>query len=186
MSSIQFDISRLVPKFIYSDRNGYALSKAIERAFEYVADAVEAGIALIMDVDTMPEWRLDELAHEYNCLYDYTADIDIKRNWIRNAMPYYSLYGTVAGVLQYLEGRFDSAKVEEWWQYDGDPFHFRIILTGEYSDEAALWAEKAAAATKNVRSVLDYIQFNSVTVAADLNVAASVCGIDITDEIVMV
>ena len=186
MNTIKFDISRLVPRFLYNDKNGYAASKAIEAAFQYVTNAVEEAISILKDVDAMPEWRLDELAHEYNCLYDYTADIDIKRNWIRNAMPYYSLYGTAAGVLQYLEGRFDSAKVEEWWQYDGDPFHFRIILTGEYSDEAALWAEKAAEVTKNVRSVLDYIQFNSVTVAADLNVAASVCGIDITDEIVMV
>ena len=29
MSKITFDISRLVPRFLYKDKNGYAISKAI-------------------------------------------------------------------------------------------------------------------------------------------------------------
>ena len=158
MSSIHFDISRLVPKFIYSDRNGYALSKAIERAFEYVADAVEAGIALIMDVDTMPEWRLDELAHEYNCLYDYTADVEVKRVWIRDAVPLYSKYGTPSAIYRYLSGYFDEIEVEENWQYDGDPYHFRVTVSGEWNPANEAWARRAIEAAKNVRSTLDALR----------------------------
>ncbi len=63
--NITFDIGRLVPRFLYTDKNGYAAAKAIEAAFQYVKDAVEEAISIVKDVDAMPEWRLDELDREY-------------------------------------------------------------------------------------------------------------------------
>ena len=185
MSNITFDIKRLVPKYIYNDKNGYALSKAIERAFQYVADRVEKGLAILQDPDKMPEWRLDELAEDYNILYDYNADIEVKRNWIKNAREYYSIYGTAAGIVQYLEAVFDTVNLEEWWEYGAEPFHFRVTVTGEWSYELDEWAKKSIARAKNVRSVLDAIIFNSGGVEIPLYVAAAVTGIDITDEVQM-
>ena len=185
MSNITFDIKRLVPRFIYADRNGYALSKAIERAFEYVAEKVEEGLAILKDPDEMPEWRLDELAEDYNILYDYTAEIEVKRNWIKNAMDFYSIYGTPAGIVQYLQAVFDTVTLEESWEYGADPFHFRVTVTGEWSSEVDEWAKKSIERAKNVRSVLDTIIFNSGGAEIPLNVAAAVCGLDITDEVQM-
>ena len=182
MSNITFDIKRLVPKYIYNDQNGYALSKAIERAFQYVADRVEEGLAILQDPDKMPEWRLDELAEDYNILYDYNADIEVKRNWIKNAREYYSIYGTAAGIVQYLEAVFDTVNLEEWWEYGAEPFHFRVTVTGEWSEENDAWAKKAIEATKNVRSVLDNIIFNSGSTETTLYVAAAACGVEIVDE----
>lgn len=177
--TIDFDIRRLVPQFLYSDRNGYALCMAIQAAFEYVAEKVEEGIAILQDVDAMPEWRLDELAWEYNILYDYSADVETKRGWIRNAAQAYSLYGTPAGVMQYLEATFDSVRLEEWWEYEGDPYHFRVTVDGEYNEENEAWAMKAANTAKNVRSVLDEIIFNSGNVTVPMYVGAAVIGVEI-------
>ncbi len=177
--TIDFDIKSLVPQFLYSDRNGYALCMAIQAAFEYVAEKVEEGIAILQDVVAMPEWRLDELAWEYNILYDYSADVETKRGWIRNAAHSYSLYGTPAGVMQYLEATFGSAVLEEWWEYGGDPYHFRVTVDGEYNEENKAWAMKAANTAKNVRSVLDEIIFNSGNVTVPMYVGAAVIGVEI-------
>lgn len=185
MSNITFDIKRLVPRYIYNDKNGYAICKAIERAFQYVAEKVEDGLAILQDPDEMPEWRLDQLAKDYNILYDYTADIEVKRNWIKNATEYYSIYGTAAGIIKYLEAVFDTVSLEEWFEYGADPFHFRVTVTGEWSDEVDDWAKKSIARVKNVRSVLDTIIYNSGGATIPLNVAAAICGIEITDEIQM-
>ena len=155
MSKITFDIKRLVPTFIYSDRNGYALSKAIERAFQYVAKKVEEGLAILQDPDSMPEWRLDELAEDYNILYDYNADIEVKRDWVKNAIPYYRIYGTPEAIVQYLTGYFDSVELEEWFEYAADPFLFRLTVDGTWTPETEAWARKAIERAKNVRSVLD-------------------------------
>lgn len=180
-----FDIARLIPRYIYADKNGYALAKAIERAFQYVVDKVEDGIAALQDPDTMPEWALDHLAEEYNILYDYAAPVESKRDWIRNAVNYYSIYGTPAAIVAYLGAKFSSVDVQEWWEYGADPYHFQVVVTGEWSEAADDWARKAVAAVQNTRSVLDNIIFNSGGVEIPLYVAAAVTGIDITHDVYM-
>ena len=181
MSAIAFDIKRLVPRFLYQDKNGYAICKAVEAAFQYVSGRTQDGIDCVLDVDKMPEWRLDEMAWELDCLYEYDADIESKRIWIKNAAPYYSLYGTVAGVKQYIEGRFENVDVQEWWQYDGDPYHFRVVVDGEWTEENVEWAQKAVDTTKNVRSALDGIIFSSGSTEADAYVGVFVGGIYIQE-----
>ena len=180
-----FDVQKWVPKFILGDKNGFALAKAIEAAMQQMNDIIKQGIDCLRDYDTMPEWRLDELAWETNCLYDYNAEIETKREWIKNAAEYYAKYGTVTATIKYLEGRFDTVNVNEWWQYDGDPYHFQVVVTGEWSEEAAIWAEKAVGATKNVRSILDGIQFSSGEATIQVYAAAAACGVDIEETAVM-
>lgn len=176
---MDFNINALVPRFIRRDKNGYALTRAIEAGMKDFLAVAQLGLDTVSNVDTMPEWRLDELAWEYNILYDYSADVETKRGWIRNAAQSYSLYGTPAGVMQYLEATFDSVRLEEWWEYGGDPYHFRVTVDGEYNEENEAWAMTAANTAKNVRSVLDEIIFNSGSTTVPLYVGAAVFGVEI-------
>ncbi len=150
-----FDVNRFVPRFILEDKNGYAVAKAIEAAVQYMNNAVLAGVKCIADYDTMPEWRLDELAWELNCLYDFKADLNKKRTWIKNAIPLYRLWGTPQAIYRYISGYFDTVELEEHWVYGGEPYHFRVTVNGEWTPENEAWARKAIATAKNVRSVLD-------------------------------
>lgn len=164
-----FKIEQFVPRFILNDRNGYAIAKAIEAGLRDMNAVALEGFQCVSDYDTMPEWRLDELAWEYNCLYDYGVDIEQKRAWIRDARPLYRLFGTPQAVYKYLSGYFDGIEVEENWQYDGAPYHFRVTCDGEWTPENEAWARKAIAAAKNVRSVLDTLRLGcqaSIAIAA--------------------
>lgn len=152
---IAFDIKQIVPRFLLRDKNGKAMAHAIEAALRAMNGVVETGVELIATVGTMPEWRLDELAWEYNCLYDFSASIEEKRRWIREAIPIYRVYGTVKALYNYLEGVFDEVEVEENWQYGSDPHHFRVTVGGEWTDAKEAWADRAIEAAKNARSVLD-------------------------------
>ena len=172
-----FDIEKWTPKFILNDRNGYALAKAIEAGLQSMNDSVLEGFKCIADYDTMPEWRLDELAWEYDCLYDYNADVASKREWIRNASQLYLAYGTPAGIAQYLMGVFDHVVIEEGADYDADPFHFRVILTGVFSEASDAWAKKAIAEVKNVRSVLDGVHFRGNKSTASMWIMAGVASL---------
>lgn len=151
-----FSIGRLVPKFIMEDRNGCALAKATEKALEILCETAQTGVDTVLDVEKMPEWRLDEMAWELGCLYDYTAVIEDKRKWIRNATPLYALRGTPQAIYDYIPSSFDII-MEEAWQYDGDPFHFRITVFSEWSAQKETWLHKAVEQAKNARSVLDDI-----------------------------
>lgn len=156
---IEFDIKSLVPAFIMQDKEGYAMAKAIEAALKYFLEHIQQGLDCIQNPEKMPEWRLDELAWEYNIPYDYTADIEIKREWVRNAHTLSHLYGTPEGIVQYMGGYFDEAALEEAWQYGGDPFHFRVLFGGSWTPEKVAWATRAINMVKNVRSVLDSYTF---------------------------
>lgn len=150
-----FDLRQIFPRFILRDKNGYAMAKAIEAALNYFLAQSQEGLDTLQDVDKMPEWRLDEMAWEMNCLYDETAAVEVKREWIRNAIPLYSIWGTKASVLEYLKGYFGEIELEENWQYEGEPFHFRVTVGGEWTPKNEAWARKAIDRAKNVRSVLD-------------------------------
>jgi len=155
-----FDVTKFLPSFILNDTNGRALAKAIEAGVQIMNNVISDGVKRLNDVDSMPEWRLDEMAWEYNIPYDYKADIDIKREWVRNVQRLARLYGTPEGIQQYMQGYFDTATVEEAWEYNGDPFHFRVIFPDSWTPEKVAWATTAINTVKNVRSVLDSYVFN--------------------------
>ena len=154
-----FDVTQFLPRFILKDNNGYALAKAIQAGVQIMNDTIQDGVKRIYDVDSMPEWRLDEMAWEYNIPYDYKADIEIKREWVRNAQSLSKLYGTPDGIVRYMAGYFESAELEENWEYGGDPFHFRVKFPGSWTPDKVAWATRAIQTVKNVRSVLDTYTF---------------------------
>ena len=152
-----YHIIQHVPDFILRDKNGYALARAIEAALKYMNEHVAAALGCVLDVDSMPEWRLDEMAWELNCLYDFNGSLQQKRNWIREALPMYRIWGTKESIRKYLEGYFENVEVEENWFYNGDPYHFRIFVEGEWNPQNEAWTINAVDKAKNVRSVLDDI-----------------------------
>lgn len=154
----QFDIADLFPGFLLNDKNGHAMAKAIEAGLKYFLEKCQDGLDCVQNVEKMPEWRLDEMAWELNCLYDYTTGVETKRQWIRDAIPLFASYGTPSAIYKYLAGYFDEIEVEEYWQYGGDPFHFRVTTDGVWTPDNEAWARKAIDAAKNVRSVLDSLR----------------------------
>lgn len=149
------EISKLIPHFLAEDKNGYAMAKAIEAGLKHFVKTIQDGLDCVVDVEKMPEWRLDEMAWELGCLYDHNADIKKKRAWILNSIPNYASYGTVEAIYKFLDGYFDGIEVEEWWQYGAEPYHFRVTTDGEWTNENEKWARNAIARIKNVRSLLD-------------------------------
>ena len=84
--------------------------------------------------------------------------IEQKRYWITNATYLYTVYGTPQAIYNFLEGFFQTVQVEENWEYGGDPFHFRVTVSGGSYDAAKIaWAQKAIMNVKNTRSVLDAV-----------------------------
>lgn len=154
---IRVDMGQLLPRFLLADRTGAAMAAAVEAGLQAFCECVRGGCDTVLDTEKMPEWRLDEMAWELDCLYDYDAATENKRVWIRDAIPLYASYGTVAAIILYLQGFFEKVEVEEYWQYGADPYHFRVTLTGELTGAKAAWAKTAIEGTKNVRSILDGI-----------------------------
>ena len=164
---MSIDIGALVPKFLMKDRNGRALAKALEAGLNDFLAICRQGVSVLDDADAMPEWRLDELAWEYDIPYLYTADIEAKRGLVLDAYDLSRMYGTAAGLAKYLGAYFDSAQVLEAADYGGSAYHFKVKVTDAKSVSDTAWALSAANAIKNVRSVLDEIRCDLEDIETD-------------------
>lgn len=161
---LQAEPELLFPRFILRDRNGAALAKAICAALNYMYERRQAGIDTLYDVDEMPQWRLNELAWEYNLALDISADADIKRSYLRDIYNCFAITGTPEGVEAYMAAYFGKAKVTEWMDYGGDAMHFKLEVSGTWQGggmyQPLATAKKLLEFVKNVRSELDALTFD--------------------------
>lgn len=160
---MQIEVEKLVPGFIRNDKNGYALAKAIETGMILAAGVVENGMDIILDVEKMPEWRLDEMAWELGCLYDPGADVETKRGWIRDAEPVGEHFGTKAALVSFLQTYFPDVLVEENWEYGGRYYTFRVMIGGGITQDNYNWAKWAIRYAKNLRSLLSQLAVGNRT-----------------------
>lgn len=156
MKEIDTNLQKLVPNWILEDEGTGALLMAVQAGLDLLAQSVERSARILREPESMPEWRLDEVAWEHNLRwYDVNARLEIKRKWIANAGYYARIAGTAEAVRQMLLGVYDDVKVEEWFEYGGMPYHFRVQLAGRQDQEMEAWSKRAVEIVKNVRSVFD-------------------------------
>jgi hypothetical protein len=58
--------------------------------------------------------------------YDYNADLDEKRKLIKNSIAIHRMAGTPAGLRLAVESTHNEIELEEWFQYGGAPYFFRV------------------------------------------------------------
>lgn len=103
----------------------YAVGKQIEKLCAY-ADSARTYAAIA----TMPERVLDLLAVELRTpAYDENYSIRVKRALIEGTLVFYTQMGTPAAVNKIIETIFETGYIREWWEYDGDPYHFKAYTT---------------------------------------------------------
>lgn len=127
---MEIDIRHMVPAFLLADKNGYAMAKTVEKALQIFCDCLQTGLDTVLDIEKMPEWRLDEMAWEWNVLwYDQTAEVSVKREVIKNVWAVYRQLGTKTAVENVIQSYFGDGRLEEWFEYDGEPYRFRVHST---------------------------------------------------------
>lgn len=150
---------------------GYAILQEKQRIMAYVERT-----RLMAFVDTLDERILDYLAVELRTpSYHDTYPIDVKRELIAGTLPFYSKLGTPSAVEWIIQAIFGEGRMEEWYEYGGEPHHFRAfvgndgdIITPESLDEF----RRAVASVKRLSSWLDSIITTTTMEAATVYMAA--------------
>ena len=102
----------------------YAVGRQIEKLCAY-SDAARTYAAIA----TMPEWLLDYMAVELRTpSYDENYSLKTKRELIQGSLLFYTQMGTPAAVNRIIETIFETGYIEEWYEYDGEPHHFRAYV----------------------------------------------------------
>ena len=155
-------LKETLPDSIRKDQTVQDICDAIKKEMQAVSRA--AGYCLLLPrLEELSEALLDELAWEYHVdFYDQTMPIDQKREMVRQALENHRKKGTAAVVRNVVSIILEDGRVEEWFQYGGEPYHFRVILIlgPMASEETIQKLVDTVYAVKNVRSWLDYVQFH--------------------------
>lgn len=153
----------LLPENLRNDPDIIAASKAIDTGFFAVADEVK-DITVIPRVSDVNEDMLDHLAYFFHVdFYDRSLDVEVKRKLVKESVYIHQIKGTPRAVELLIETLFDEGKVEEWFEYGGTPYRFRVITTNESvtTDRAADFI-RALDSVKNIRSHLDSVIIEQV------------------------
>lgn len=156
------DLLALQSRYMQGDIITQALCAALNPLLRDLGDQARL-TALYPRIDFLSGPALDELAWGLHVDgYNALADDSEKRRLIKNSCLVHKYKGTAFAVRKIVESVFGEAgSIEEWFQYGGSPYHFRMdVLCSLYGVTAAEQhrAIQLVNAGKNLRSELDGIR----------------------------
>lgn len=151
-------LTDILPESLKSDPLVKAMADAITPELQSVsADIVQC--ILLSRIDELSEDVVDLLAWQMHVdWYDSTADIEIKRQLVKSAPRIHRQRGTPAAVEEVIQTYFGDGYVQEWFDYGGDPYKFKVVCSNpSINAELANQFIAVLNSVKNTRSHLEEI-----------------------------
>lgn len=121
------DILKLLPAFMRDDESVAALAAGSNEVIRQLANSIRL-LSTWDHIAEMTSKELDGLAWELGIdWYDSAASIEAKRSVIKESDQVYAKLGTKWAVERIVTSYFGSGVVREWWEYGGEPFHFKVL-----------------------------------------------------------
>lgn len=154
------DFLKTFPPALRQDEKFLTLGKLIADELHITANEIKKNI-IYADIDSLDEKWLDVLAYDLHVdWYDYDYDVDIKRKLIKNSIRVHQKLGTRYAVQSVLQDVYRTAEIQEWFEYGGQPYTFKITVdvgSEGISEDTAKEIERKMYFYKNLRSHCDGI-----------------------------
>lgn len=152
------DLLKLQTKTMQQDLDVQGFTAALNLQIQQLA-AETINVLSYSRIDDLPEEVLDILAWQFNVdWYDAKSEIAVKRQAINEALLIHQIRGTPAAVQKVVEIYLGDGDVEEWFDYEGLPYHFRITTNNpEATNEKATLLATAVDKVKRKSTVLDSV-----------------------------
>lgn len=113
-------------------------------------------------IDMLGSELINTLAIQMHCdFYDDTLPLAVRRNLVKNSIAWHRIKGTPAAVEQMIQTVYQTGVVEEWFDYGGEPFFFKVNLgDSQITTQKIKNLIKMINASKNVRSWLEVLRFS--------------------------
>ncbi|BAQ11436.1 phage tail protein [Bacillus sp. OxB-1] len=147
----------LLPYSLIQDPVLVAIAEAAEIQLKEAYREAEA-LSNLVDTENVPEHLLDLLAYEKHVdFYDVSLPVEKKRAVVQASISLHRKKGTPLAVEKALSSIGIKNKVVEWFEYNGNPYHFIIVFGfDDETDRAARRRIKnIISPTKNTRSWLE-------------------------------
>ena len=142
-------------------------SKVFDELFSRFQD-LDTDVLLVYLIDSVDESALVHLADQFHIMGNegwLQAKTEAeKREIIKKAVELHRYKGTKYALIKVLNSLNINGDVEEWFEYGGDPYHFKIdifLQNYTYNEKVFESLKKMIDEYKNVRSVLEEISIES-------------------------
>ncbi|MFW5497756.1 MULTISPECIES: phage tail protein I [unclassified Maridesulfovibrio] len=161
----------ILPSSIAEDEQFQALAETFDKQLKGILASIPA-IEIYSRIEEHEEPLLSLLAWQFHVdHWDANWSVETKREAVKNSIKLHKKKGTPWAVEKAVEiATGERAEVLEWFNYDGDPYMFKVAVHGQVRDCAPILT--AINSAKNVRSHLDSIQIPHTE-----NAAANVAGL---------
>lgn len=122
---------------------------------------INTDVLNISNIDTLPSDALPHLAEQYHITGEegwmFCKTDEEKRALLKNAIKLHKYRGTKYAIISALEVLELKADIAEWFEYNGEPFFFKVFIDLQTSFESELESRivNIINAHKNVRSWLE-------------------------------
>lgn len=155
-------MASLLPKTI-QDLSNLAIEKCAAKAFE-----LDLKPLMVLLIDHVDERLLNLLAEHFHLLDDegwsLAKDNKEKREILKSSIEIHRLKGTKYAVERVLRLLNIDGKINEWFEYNGRPFNFKVLLNiinGYISEVKIKKLKELINEYKNVRSWMELIELKS-------------------------
>lgn len=165
---------------------------AMDEGMNLLAQMVADGVVMLAEssslvqiyarIDELDERVLDILAVDLRAdWYDFNYSLETKRAMIRDSFYVHRKKGTKGAIAKALSDIFPNSTVQEWFEYGGDPYYFRVVIDVTDAREPAQLGllKKAIEYYKSYRSHLEEDNV-IVRISCGIAVATGASGIGYT------
>ena len=122
------DLTRALPPTLKNDEDMLSLARVIAGELQETGRLIRQNI-IYPRIDELPENVLDILAYDLHVdWYDFDYPIEAKRGVIKDSVKVHKRLGTVYATLTALRSVYPNSEIEEWFDYGGEPFLFRVVI----------------------------------------------------------
>lgn len=139
----------ILPSALTKDKSILALAEAGAKVLAARLAEIDR-VRIISNIDGLDEAVLDILARDFKVdWWDANYSIAEKRQTLKDSWRVHKILGTKAAVETAISAIYPGTKVQEWWEYGGEPFYFRLFLN----------AGKLRPDTEKHRKVLERVNY---------------------------
>ena len=161
MRSLQtISLRELLPPSIASDPDILAAAEALDAELQK-ATARIPGVSILPNIREITDSAIiDLLAWQFHVdFYEPDAPLSVRRDLVAKSLEWHTRKGTPSVVEEVVTAALSDAQVQEWFEYGGAPYFFRISTHLPLSEETEVRRLLAAIdSVKNTRSWLEFIE----------------------------
>lgn len=154
-----------LPDALKNDTAMIALGEVISEELANRMDEIDS-LAIYANIEAMPADLLDILAVDFKVdWWDADYSEDEKRQTLKDSWAVHRTLGTKGAVETAISAIYPDTKVSEWFEYNGEPFHFKLLIDASYQNVSTDVHQRVLSRVgfyKNLRSVLDGVVYSNV------------------------